>query len=149
MPFVSSVLEKQHGENVEIMRNTDLIEHASVETDEMRDEYQFDYSRAKPNRFADKIGQDQLMVVLDPDVAAVFKTPAAEVQTVEHVWPMLSPVVFVPHVESEYQRLVAVLDTLIDVVGENENHPLASLMEVIGVLIEKYEDEHVPELTEI
>jgi HTH-type transcriptional regulator/antitoxin HigA len=74
---------------------------------------------------------------------------AAEIQTVEHVWPMLSPVVFVPHVESEYQRLVAVLDALIDVVGENENHPLASLMEVIGVLIEKYEDEHVPELTEI
>ena len=74
---------------------------------------------------------------------------ASEVQTVEHVWAMLSPVVFVPHVESEYQRLVAVLDTLIDVVGENENHPLASLMEVIGVLIEKYEDEHVPELTEI
>jgi len=52
-----------------------LIEHETVEADEMRDEYQFDYSRAKPNRFADKIGQDQLMVVLDPDVAAVFKTP--------------------------------------------------------------------------
>ena len=51
--------------------------------------------------------------------------------------------------ESEYQRLVAMLDNLIDVVGENENHPLASLMEVIGVLIEKYEDEHVPELTEV
>ncbi len=40
----------------------------------MRDEYQFDYSKAKPNRFASRIGQDQLMVVLDPDVAAVFKT---------------------------------------------------------------------------
>lgn len=36
---------------------------------------------------------------------------------------------------------------LIAVVGEDENHPLASLMEVIGVLIEKYEDDHVPELT--
>lgn len=72
-----------------------------------------------------------------------------EVQTAERVWPMLSPVVFVPHSEIEYQRLVALLDALIDVVGENENHPLASLMEVIGVLIEKYEDEHVPELTEI
>ena len=58
-------------------------------------------------------------------------------------------VVFVPHEESEYQRLVAVLDDLIDVVGENEDHPLASLMEVIGVLIERYEEEHVPELTEI
>ena len=72
-----------------------------------------------------------------------------EVQTAERVWPTLSPVVFVPHSESEYQRLVALLDALIDIVGENENHPLASLMEVIGVLIEKYEDEHVPELTEI
>ncbi len=58
-------------------------------------------------------------------------------------------VVFVPHEESEYQRLVAVLDDLIDEVGENENHPLASMMEVIGVLIERYEEEHVPELTEI
>jgi HTH-type transcriptional regulator / antitoxin HigA len=62
---------------------------------------------------------------------------------------LLEPVIFVPHAESEYQRLVALLDTLIDIVGENESHPLASLMEVIGVLIEKYEDEHVPELTEI
>ena len=69
-----------------------------------------------------------------------------EVQTAQEAWPMLAPVVFVPHAESEYQRLVAVLDDLIDVVGENENHPLASLMEVIGVLIEKYEDEYVPEL---
>jgi HTH-type transcriptional regulator/antitoxin HigA len=32
-------------------------------------------------------------------------------------------------------------------VGEDEDHPLASLMEVIGVLIEKYEEEQVPELT--
>ncbi len=61
----------------------------------------------------------------------------------------MAPVVFVPHAEGEYQQLVTLLDDLIDVVGENENHPLASLMEVIGVLIEKYEDEHVPELTEI
>ena len=43
----------------------------------------------------------------------------------------------------------SVLDSLIDTVGENENHPLASLMEVIGVLIVKYEDEHIPELTNI
>ena len=57
--------------------------------------------------------------------------------------------VFVPHAESEYRRLVTVLDDLIDVVGENENHPLASLMEVIGVLVERYEAEHVPELTEV
>ena len=73
----------------------------------------------------------------------------ARIQTAQDVWPMLTPVVFVPHAEREYQRLVAILDDLIDVVGEDENHPLASLMEVIGVLIEKYEEEHVPELTEV
>jgi HTH-type transcriptional regulator/antitoxin HigA len=47
------------------------------------------------------------------------------------------------------RMLVAVLDDLIDVMGENEDHPLASLMEVIGVLVEKYEDKYIPELTEI
>jgi len=72
-----------------------------------------------------------------------------EVQTAQNVWPMLTEVVFVPHAQSEYQRLTEVLDNLIDVVGEDEDHPLASLMEIIGVLIEKYEDEHVPELTEV
>jgi HTH-type transcriptional regulator/antitoxin HigA len=74
---------------------------------------------------------------------------ATELQTAERVWPALASIVFVPHSESEYQRLVELLDALIDVVGEDENHSLASLMEVIGVLIEKYEGEHVPELTTI
>jgi hypothetical protein len=46
----------------------------------------------------------------------------------------------------EYERLTGLLDRLIDEVGEDETHPLASLMEVIGVLIEKYEDENVPVL---
>lgn len=71
----------------------------------------------------------------------------AEVQYAQKAWPELSALVFVPHAENEYKRLVSVLDSLIDTVGENENHPLASLMEVIGVLIENYEDDHVPELT--
>ena len=57
------------------MKNTKSVEHTSSVSDEMQAEYQFDYSKAKPNRFASRIGQDQLMIVLDPDVAAVFKTP--------------------------------------------------------------------------
>ena len=62
-------------------------------------------------------------------------------------WSSLAGTVFVPHTDEEYQRLVAILDGLIDEVGEDESHPLASLMEIVGVLIEKYEDERVPELT--
>ncbi|MCB8945344.1 MAG: hypothetical protein H6658_16475 [Ardenticatenaceae bacterium] len=69
-----------------------------------------------------------------------------QVATIERAWPALSPVVGVPHTEADYNKLVSLLDALIDLVGENEEHPLASLMEVIGVLIERYEDEHVPEL---
>ncbi|MDE2888523.1 MAG: hypothetical protein OXR72_09915 [Gemmatimonadota bacterium] len=72
-----------------------------------------------------------------------------ELQAAQDVWPKLTPAVFVPHAHSEYQRLVTVLDDLIDVVGEDDSHPLASLMEFIGVLIEKYEDENVPELMDV
>lgn len=61
-------------------------------------------------------------------------------------WSSLAGTIFVPHTEEEYRRLVMLLDDLIDEIGEDESHPLASLMEIIGVLIEKYEDEHVPEL---
>jgi len=69
-----------------------------------------------------------------------------DVERIEKVWPSLQDLLFVPHNEREYQRLVALLDALIDEVGEDEAHPLASLMELVGVLVEKYEDEHVPEL---
>ncbi len=73
---------------------------------------------------------------------------AHDVQQVEGIWPVVAPILFVPHTEREYQRLVGILDSLIDTVGEDESRPLASLMEIIGVLVEKYEDEHVPEITE-
>ena len=63
-------------------------------------------------------------------------------------WPELSHAVFVPHTDTEYRRLVRLLDQLVDEAGNDESHPLASLMEVIGLLIEKYEDDHVPELEE-
>ena len=41
---------------------------------EMRAEYQFDYDKAQTNRFAGKVDETPLVVVLDPDVAQVFTT---------------------------------------------------------------------------
>ena len=70
-----------------------------------------------------------------------------DVNKTADAWAPLSRTLFVPHTESEYRQLVELLDTLVDEVGEDESHPLASLMEVVGILIEKYEDEHVPQLT--
>lgn len=42
---------------------------------EMRDEYRFDYSKSKPNRFAARATEGRTVVVLDPDIAEVFTTP--------------------------------------------------------------------------
>jgi HTH-type transcriptional regulator/antitoxin HigA len=72
----------------------------------------------------------------------------AELEKVTKAWPPLARAVRVPRNESDYQELVHLLDQVTDQVGEDENHSLASLMDVLGVLIEKYEDEHVAELTE-
>ena len=46
------------------------------DSSEIRPEYQFDYSRAKPNRFASRMNRPVVAVVLDSDVAAVFDSSA-------------------------------------------------------------------------
>jgi hypothetical protein len=45
--------------------------------DPLRKEYRFDYRQAKPNRFAERMPEDVVTVVLEPDVAAVFKSSKA------------------------------------------------------------------------
>ena len=63
------------------------------------------------------------------------------------VWPQISDVLLPPHTQAEYERAIALLDELIDEVGEDESHSLASLMETLGILIEAYENSHLPEPT--
>ena len=43
-------------------------------SDELRAEYDFDYSKAKPNRFAAGLKKGGRVIVLDPEVAAVFRS---------------------------------------------------------------------------
>jgi hypothetical protein len=40
--------------------------------DDLRPHYDFDYSQARPNRFASRFSEETVAVVLDPDVATVF-----------------------------------------------------------------------------
>ena len=52
--------------------------------------------------------------------------------------------------KDEYQWLMDdVLEELICSIGEDENHPLAPLMEFVIRLINNYEDKYVPKLTEL
>ena len=42
--------------------------------DDLQPEYRFDYSKARPNRFAERVSEANVVVTLDPDVARVFSS---------------------------------------------------------------------------
>ena len=80
--------------------------------------------------------------------------PESDYQWLVEVFETLSDIVnrnadngFAALTETDYKQLDAVLKELIYIVGDDEKHPLAPLMDFIGVLISKYEDEHFPKLT--
>jgi hypothetical protein len=43
--------------------------------DDMAGEYRFDYTKARPNRFAATMAEGSRIVILEPDIAKVFTTP--------------------------------------------------------------------------
>ena len=43
----------------------------------MQAEYRFDYAKAKPNRFMPRVKKGAIAVILDPDVASVFRSSDA------------------------------------------------------------------------
>jgi hypothetical protein len=55
------------------MKNISKAKPKKGERGELRPEYKFDYSNALPNRFAGKRGSRSVVVLLDSDVATVFK----------------------------------------------------------------------------
>lgn len=69
-----------------------------------------------------------------------------QLEKIAKVWSDIQPIFSVPHNEKDYNKLVNLLDSLIDEVGNNENHPLTSMMETIGTLIETYESQCINEI---
>jgi len=55
------------------MKKTSIPKKVRDKEDLLR-EYRFDYSKAKPNRFATEMPSETIAVVLEPDIAAVFKS---------------------------------------------------------------------------
>ena len=48
--------------------------------------------------------------------------------------------------ERDYEHMHALMDELLGVVGDDEDHPLADLLDVVGMLVAQYEDEKIPGL---
>ncbi|MDE0016698.1 hypothetical protein F4009_22865 [Candidatus Poribacteria bacterium] len=49
----------------------------------------------------------------------------------------------------DYRQLSPLLEELVDAVGENVQHPATSLMMLVGFLVERYEKENVPKLSDL
>jgi HTH-type transcriptional regulator/antitoxin HigA len=46
--------------------------------------------------------------------------------------------------EAHYQRMMDTLNALLDVTGDDENHPVMGLVDIVGDLVDDYESEHHP-----
>lgn len=67
------------------------------------------------------------------DIRAIQSTWAA-FDTMVHLRPI--------HDAADYDHMIALMNSLLDVVGEDEDHALAGLLELVCDLVSKYEQEH-------
>jgi HTH-type transcriptional regulator/antitoxin HigA len=58
-------------------------------------------------------------------------------------WMALSPLLSIRN-EHEYDLAVERLNSLLDEVGTDEQHPLYTLLDTLGTLIHAYEEQHYP-----
>ena len=56
------------------MKKTSVRKKRPIDEETLRSEYRFDYSKSKPNRFAVKMSKGTVAVVLEPDVAEIFRS---------------------------------------------------------------------------
>ncbi len=67
------------------------------------------------------------------DIRAIQSTWAA-FDTMVHLRPIRG--------EADYDQMLALMNSLLDVVGEDEDHALVGLLELVGDLVSKYEKSH-------
>ena len=58
-------------------------------------------------------------------------------------WTTIAPLLTIRN-EREYNGAVKRLNELLDEIGDNEKHPLYSLLDTLGTIIHVYEEEHYP-----
>jgi HTH-type transcriptional regulator / antitoxin HigA len=58
-------------------------------------------------------------------------------------WTHIAPLLTIRN-EREYNEAVKRINELLDEIGDNEQHPLYSLLDTLGTIINVYEEEHYP-----
>jgi HTH-type transcriptional regulator/antitoxin HigA len=70
--------------------------------------------------------------------------PERELQQAFEAGAKLAPLLRPPANDLEYDRTVEFLNRLLDVAGDDENHPLAPLLHAVGSLVEEYDEINYP-----
>ena len=75
-----------------------------------------------------------------------MKVKDFDVSSAERAWQAFQRSIGVAaiHTPKEYERAVALINRLLDVVGEDESHPLAGLLDLVGELVSAYEAREHP-----
>jgi hypothetical protein len=68
--------KSEHPKTTSVRKAPRRQERPAVE-DELRPHYDLDYSKSRPNRFASRFSEGAIAVVLDSDVASVFRSSDA------------------------------------------------------------------------
>lgn len=55
-------------------------------------------------------------------------------QSISHLRPI--------HNDESYDQMVALMNSLLDIVGDDEDHSFSGLLELVGDIVSKYEQEH-------
>jgi len=69
-----------------------------------------------------------------------------DLQAIQSSWMAFDAMVHLQpiHDEPGYDRMVTLMNALLDVTGDDEDHALSGLLELVGDLVSRYEREHYP-----
>ncbi len=69
-----------------------------------------------------------------------------EPKAIFQVWKPFKELVGVTSVrtKADYERASAIIETLLDEIGDDEDHPLADVLDYLADQVKVYEDEHYP-----
>jgi HTH-type transcriptional regulator/antitoxin HigA len=69
---------------------------------------------------------------------------AIDVKGLQKAWTAFDRIAHLRPIRSdkEYERTVALMNTLLDVAGDDENHPMSGLLDLVSDLVEDYDAAH-------
>lgn len=70
--------------------------------------------------------------------------PQFDIRAIQSSWAAFDSMVHLRpiHDETGYDQMVALMNSLLDVVGDDEDHALSGLLDLVGDVVSKYEKEH-------